>query len=95
MRVRPAFASVTWHVDHLVVRPQGPRTLVEHPALELCAQLQDEYGIPALMHLAAGRMKKEHVQSVLESCLAVGVRNVLALRGGVVKFDWSETVSLT
>ncbi|XP_034254329.1 5,10-methylenetetrahydrofolate reductase [Thrips palmi] len=80
-RHRPAFASVTWHVDHLAVRgPDGPEQ-VEHPAMALSARLQDEHGIPALMHLAAGRMAKQHVHAVLQACLVAGVTNILALRG--------------
>lgn len=77
-RPRPAFASVTWHVDHLQVLEDGR---AGHPALELCARLQDALGIPALLHLAAGRMSREHVRSVLQACVAAGVTNILALRG--------------
>lgn len=81
----PSFVSVTWHESHLKEIKVGGSTRLQHPALELSKYLQQKFGIPALLHLSAGNLKRTQVVRILEGCIDSGITNILALRGDQVR----------
>jgi len=49
--------------------------------LDLCSHLVQNMGIDVLMHLTTAGMSKERISQALERAKAIGIKNILALRG--------------
>ncbi|CZT53040.1 probable methylenetetrahydrofolate reductase 2 [Rhynchosporium secalis] len=69
--LRPLFVTVTWGA--------GGSTATK--SLELAELTQRELGLTTCLHLTCTNMSRELVDQALEDAKALGVRNILALRG--------------
>ncbi|KAG9236715.1 methylenetetrahydrofolate reductase-domain-containing protein [Amylocarpus encephaloides] len=69
--LRPLFVTVTWGA--------GGSTATK--SLELAELCQRELGLTTCLHLTCTNMSRELVDRALEDAKALGVRNILALRG--------------
>jgi methylenetetrahydrofolate reductase (NADPH) len=69
--LRPLFVTVTWGA--------GGSTATK--SLELAELCQRELGLTTCLHLTCTNMSKELVDRALEDAKALGIRNILALRG--------------
>ena len=69
--LRPLFVTVTW----------GAGGSTAEKSLELAELCQRELGLTTCLHLTCTNMSKELVDKALEDAKALGVRNILALRG--------------
>lgn len=76
--VLPVFTSITWLLDHNLRQP----TLDDAPALKLANFVRKSS--PVLSHLTCYQMTENHLRGIL---LEHNVENVLALRGGMYKFN--------
>lgn len=70
--LNPDFVSVTLHTG-------GKER--EHGTVALAARIQREYGLPAVAHLPAAQLTIAQVDDLLDDLKAVGIDNILALRG--------------
>ncbi|CAD7963432.1 unnamed protein product [Amoebophrya sp. A120] len=69
---QPAWVGVTWHVTQA---DQSRKTL------QLVQNLTQNTELNCMMHLTCRDMTKTQIREVLDQCKALGVRNILALRG--------------
>ncbi|CAG8956018.1 hypothetical protein HYFRA_00008874 [Hymenoscyphus fraxineus] len=69
--LRPLFVTVTWGA--------GGSTATK--SLELAELCQRELGLTTCLHLTCTNMSRELVDRALEDAKALGIRNILALRG--------------
>lgn len=75
--LRPLFITVTW----------GAGGSTASKSLELAELCQRELGLTTCLHLTCTNMSKALVDQALEDAKALGIRNILALRGDP---PWSE-----
>lgn len=68
---RPLFINVTW----------GAGGSTSDKSLELAEICQRQLGITTCLHLTCTNMKKKLIDEALEEAKAMGVKNILALRG--------------
>ena len=69
--LRPLFVTVTW----------GAGGCTSSRSLELAEICQRQLGLTTCLHLTCTNMKRKVVDEALEEAKALGVRNILALRG--------------
>ncbi|MCJ1314604.1 hypothetical protein MMC25_008286 [Agyrium rufum] len=69
--LRPLFVNVTW----------GAGGSTAHKSLELVDICQRQLGLTTCLHLTCTNMSKRLLDDTLEEAKALGVRNILALRG--------------
>ena len=69
--LRPLFVTVTW----------GAGGCTASRSLELAEICQRQLGLTTCLHLTCTNMKRKVVDEALEEAKALGVRNILALRG--------------
>ncbi|KAL6722173.1 methylenetetrahydrofolate reductase 1 [Lecanora helva] len=69
--LRPLFVNVTW----------GAGGSTSSRSLELAEICQRQLGLTTCLHLTCTNMKRKIVDDALEEAKALGVRNILALRG--------------
>ncbi|KUJ17348.1 putative methylenetetrahydrofolate reductase 2 [Mollisia scopiformis] len=69
--LRPLFVTVTW----------GAGGSTAEKSLELAELCQRELGLTTCLHLTCTNMSKKLVDKALQDAKALGVRNILALRG--------------
>lgn len=80
---KPLFADFTW----------GAGGSTSEITLELATLCQNQYGMVANMHLTCTNMPADKVREALDGCKAVGIRNIVALRGDPPKGQeqWAVT----
>jgi methylenetetrahydrofolate reductase (NADPH) len=69
--LRPLFVNVTW----------GAGGSTSQKSLELAEICQRELGLTTCLHLTCTNMSKRLIDKALEDAKALGIRNILALRG--------------
>jgi methylenetetrahydrofolate reductase (NADPH) len=69
--IAPLYADVTW----------GAGGTTSDLTLEMCTKLQNTYGMVANMHLTCTNMDASKIDTALAGAKAVGIRNIVALRG--------------
>lgn len=69
--LRPLFVNVTW----------GAGGCTSSRSLELAELCQQQLGLTTCLHLTCTNMRRRVVDEALETAKAIGVRNILALRG--------------
>ncbi|KAL2040718.1 hypothetical protein N7G274_006697 [Stereocaulon virgatum] len=75
--LRPLFVTVTW----------GAGGCTSARSLELAEICQRQLGLTTCLHLTCTNMKRKIVDEALEQAKALGVRNILALRGDPPRVD--------
>ncbi len=75
--LRPLFVTVTWGA--------GGSTAAK--SLELAEICQRQLGLTTCLHLTCTNMSRSLVDEALEQAKALGVRNILALRGDPPRSD--------
>ena len=75
--LRPLFVTVTW----------GAGGCTSARSLELAEICQRQLGLTTCLHLTCTNMKRKIVDEALEQAKALGVRNILALRGDPPRED--------
>ena len=75
--LRPLFVTVTW----------GAGGCTASRSLELAEICQRQLGLTTCLHLTCTNMKRKVVDEALEEAKALGVRNILALRGDPPRDD--------
>lgn len=75
--LRPLFVTVTW----------GAGGCTSSRSLELAELCQRQLGLTTCLHLTCTNMKRKIVDEALEEAKAMGVRNILALRGDPPRED--------
>ena len=70
-KLRPAFMSVTY----------GAGGGTSQYTLDIAQNIKEQYAVPTLAHLTCVSSTKETVREKIEQIRAVGIENVLALRG--------------
>jgi len=78
--LRPLFVTVTW----------GAGGSTADRSMELAELCQRELGLTTCLHLTCTNMKREMVDRALEDAKALGVRNLLALRGDPPREDYGD-----
>ncbi|KAL8829554.1 MAG: hypothetical protein Q9191_001958 [Dirinaria sp. TL-2023a] len=71
LALRPLFVAVTW----------GAGGSTSSGSLQLAELCQRQLGLTTCLHLTCTNMKKKLIDEALEEAKALGVRNILALRG--------------
>src|ERR1700759_5330190 len=71
LQAKPDYCSVTY----------GAGGSTRDKTLMIVDRIQKEHGLTAVAHLTCVSATKEEIRSLLEQIKALGVRNVLALRG--------------
>lgn len=69
--LRPAFVSVTY----------GAGGGTSQYTLEIARNIRERYGVPTIAHLTCVSSTRELVRERIEAMKAVGIENVMALRG--------------
>ncbi len=69
--LRPLFVTVTW----------GAGGCTSTKSLELAEICQKQIGLTTCLHLTCTNMRREVIDEALEAAKALGIRNILALRG--------------
>src|SRR4051812_37084060 len=69
--LRPLFVTVTW----------GAGGSTAQKSLELAEICQRELGLTTCLHLTCTNMSRRLIDKVLDDAKALGIRNILALRG--------------
>ncbi|KAF3770809.1 MTHFR-domain-containing protein [Cryphonectria parasitica EP155] len=69
--LKPTFVNVTW----------GAGGSTEDKSLELAEICQRELGLTTCLHLTCTNMSRRQIDKALEDAKALGIRNILALRG--------------
>lgn len=75
--LRPLFVNVTW----------GAGGSTSQKSLELAELCQRELGLTTCLHLTCTNMSRKLVDKALEDAKALGIRNILALRGDPPRRD--------
>jgi methylenetetrahydrofolate reductase (NADPH) len=78
--LHPLFVTVTW----------GAGGSTAERSMELAELCQRELGLTTCLHLTCTNMKRELVDRALEDAKALGVRNLLALRGDPPREDYNN-----
>ena len=78
--LRPLFVTVTW----------GAGGSTADRSMELAELCQRELGLTTCLHLTCTNMKRDVVNRALEDAKALGVRNILALRGDPPRSDYKD-----
>lgn len=78
--LRPLYVTVTWGA--------GGSTATK--SLELAEICQRQLGVPTVLHLTCTNMNRQLVDEALEECKAVGIRNILALRGDPPREEYRD-----
>jgi methylenetetrahydrofolate reductase (NADPH) len=78
--LRPLFVTVTW----------GAGGSTADRSIELAELCQRELGLTTCLHLTCTNMKRDMVDKALEDAKALGVRNILALRGDPPRSDYKD-----
>lgn len=79
--LRPLFVTVTW----------GAGGSTASKSLEL-AQMCQDLGLTTCLHLTCTNMSKKLVDEALEKAKAMGIRNILALRGDKPREEYKDAV---
>jgi methylenetetrahydrofolate reductase (NADH) len=81
--LRPDFVSVTY----------GAGGSTRHKTIEIVSRIKEEYGIEAMAHFTCVGSTVEQLHETLDAMAAVGVDNVLALRGDppAGRQEWTKT----
>jgi methylenetetrahydrofolate reductase (NADPH) len=81
--LRPDFVSVTY----------GAGGSTRHKTIEIVSRIKEEYGIEAMAHFTCVGSTVEQLRETLDAMAAVGVDNVLALRGDppAGQEEWTKT----
>jgi methylenetetrahydrofolate reductase (NADPH) len=81
--LRPDFVSVTY----------GAGGSTRHKTIEIVSRIKEEYGIEAMAHFTCVGSTVEQLHETLDAMAAVGVDNVLALRGDppAGQEEWTKT----
>jgi methylenetetrahydrofolate reductase (NADPH) len=81
--LRPDFVSVTY----------GAGGSTAHKTIEIVSRIKEEYGIEAMAHFTCVGSTVEQLRETLDEMAAVGVDNVLALRGDPPpgQEEWTKT----
>lgn len=80
LALRPMFVTVTWGA--------GGSTAAK--SLELAEMCQSELGLTTCLHLTCTNMSRKLVDSTLEKAKALGIRNILALRGDEPRGEYRD-----
>ncbi|CAM1508426.1 Fc.00g052740.m01.CDS01 [Cosmosporella sp. VM-42] len=75
--LRPLFVNVTW----------GAGGTTSQKSLELAELCQREVGLTTCLHLTCTNMSRKLIDKALEDAKALGIRNILALRGDPPRRD--------
>lgn len=75
--LRPLFVNVTW----------GAGGSTAQKSLELAEMCQRELGLTTCLHLTCTNMSRRLIDKALEDARALGIRNILALRGDPPRND--------
>ncbi|KOS19766.1 Methylenetetrahydrofolate reductase 2 [Escovopsis weberi] len=75
--LRPLFINVTW----------GAGGSTAEKSMELARFCQREVGLTTCLHLTCTNMSRDLIDSALEEARALGIRNILALRGDPPRND--------
>lgn len=75
--LRPLFVNVTW----------GAGGSTSQKSLELAELCQRELGLTTCLHLTCTNMSRKLIDKALEDAKALGIRNILALRGDPPRKD--------
>lgn len=84
-QIDPTFCAITWFFKPL---PDIPLNATTVPALALAKKLCN-HGYQVVMHLAAGSLKRSEVFDILKEAKRIGIRNILAIKGGENIFKFS------
>jgi methylenetetrahydrofolate reductase (NADPH) len=81
--LRPDYVSVTY----------GAGGSTRHKTIEIVSRIKEEYGIEAMAHFTCVGSTVEQLRETLDAMAAVGVDNVLALRGDppAGQEEWTKT----
>merc|ERR1719400_356682 len=81
--LKPLFHDVTW----------GAGGSTSETTLKLASAMKNEFGCITSMHLTCTNQKAEMAGEALDACKAMGVRNIVALRGDPPRGEekWSAT----
>jgi methylenetetrahydrofolate reductase (NADPH) len=81
--LRPDFVSVTY----------GAGGSTRHKTIEIVSRIKEEYGIEAMAHFTCVGSTVDQLRETLDAMAAVGVDNVLALRGDPPpgQEEWTKT----
>jgi methylenetetrahydrofolate reductase (NADPH) len=71
--LKPLAINITW----------GAGGSTKDQTLELASLTQRDYGIDTVMHLTCTNMLQGSVDDALRAAKAIGIENILALRGGL------------
>lgn len=74
--LEPAFVDITW----------GAGGTTSDLTKEICINVQNYENTDVMMHLTCTNMPVESLKETLDEVKKMGVRNILALRGGII-FD--------
>ena len=80
LALRPMFVTVTWGA--------GGSTAAK--SLELAEMCQKELGLTTCLHLTCTNMSRKLVDETLEKAKALGIRNILALRGDEPRGEYRD-----
>ena len=89
MEFKPAFVNVTYHRAEQVYKKRGDGSferveIRKRPGtVGICAAIMNKYKVESIPHLICGGFSKEETENALIDLHFLGVKNVLALRGGV------------
>ncbi|MBE6693963.1 MAG: methylenetetrahydrofolate reductase [NAD(P)H] [Ruminococcaceae bacterium] len=72
-KLRPSFMSVTY----------GAGGGTSKYTLDIAKNIKEQYGVPSLAHLTCVSSTKQTVRARIEEIKAVGIQNVMALRGDI------------
>ena len=75
--LRPMFVNVTW----------GAGGSTSQKSMELAELCQGELGLTTCLHLTCTNMSRRLIVTALEEAKALGIRNILALRGDPPRLD--------
>ena len=79
-KLRPSFMSVTY----------GAGGGTSEYTLEMAKTIKDKYDVSSIAHLTCVSSTKEHVERMIRSFQAAGIKNIMALRGDIPKDRMGE-----
>lgn len=93
MEFKPPFIDVTYHREEYVYNEKEnglleKRIVRKRPGtVGICAAIQSKYGIDAVPHILCGGFNQEDTENFLIDLNFLGIKNVMALRGDMVKSE--------